>query len=273
MRFDGGVNFAPFAPIPMPDAAHPLRAKLAAGRTLAGIWSVIPSAPLVGTLAAAGFDFVILDAEHGAYDFASLDAAITACEDAGSSPLVRAPGADAFFIQRALDLGADGVVVPQVADAEAASRAVAMMHFAPQGTRGYNPFTRGGHYGIPPQPKLAAGYPFSGVMVESPAAAQHLERIVEQPALDFVYLGIYDYSVAIGVPGQVEDPRVQSFIERAARLARGAGKAVGTTAMNRIQTARLVGQGVNVLLYGTDTWAIGRAAKEGLELYASSVKR
>ena len=128
----------------MTPSLHPLRAKLAAGRTLAGIWSVIPSAPLVGTLAASGFDFVILDAEHGGYDFGSLDAAITACEDGGASPLVRSPGADAFFIQRALDLGADGVVVPQVADEAAAARAVAMMHYAPLGTRGYNPFTRGG---------------------------------------------------------------------------------------------------------------------------------
>ena len=121
----------------MTPSLHPLRAMLAAGRTLAGIWSVIPSAPLVGTLAASGFDFVILDAEHGGYDFGSLDAAITACEDGGASPLVRSPGADAFFIQRALDLGADGVVVPQIADEAAAARAVAMMHYAPLGTRDY----------------------------------------------------------------------------------------------------------------------------------------
>jgi 4-hydroxy-2-oxoheptanedioate aldolase len=257
----------------MTPSLHPLRAKLAAGRTLAGIWSVVPSAPLVGTLAASGFDFVILDAEHGGYDFGSLDAAITACEDGGASPLVRSPGADAFFIQRALDLGADGVVVPQVADEATAARAVAMMHYAPLGTRGYNPFTRGGRYGIAPQPKLVSGYPFSGVMVESPAAEARLERIVELPALDFVYLGIFDYSVALGIPGQVEDPRVTSFIERSARIVRGAGKAIGTTAMNRAQVDRLAAQGVNVLLYGTDTWLVGRGAKEGLDLYAAAGKR
>lgn len=254
----------------MTSTAHPLRAKLAAGRTLAGIWSIVPSAPLVGTLAAAGFDFVILDAEHGGYDFATLDAAITACEDGGASPLVRSPGADPFFVQRALDLGADGVVVPQVADEDAAARAVAMMHYAPRGTRGYNPFTRGGRYGVAPQPKLASGYPFSGVMVESPAAEGRLGRIVELPVLDFVYLGIFDYSVAIGAPGQVDDPRVLSFIERSARIARDAGKAVGTTAMNREQVDRLSRQGVNVLFYGTDTWLVGRGAKEGLDLYAGA---
>ena len=248
-------------------ADHPLRARLATGRPIAGIWSVITSAQLTGTLAAAGFDFVILDCEHGGYDFASLEASITSCEEGGASPLVRAPGADGFFIQRVLDLGAHGVLVPQIADAAAADRAVRMAHCAPAGTRGYNPFTRGGHYGIAPQPKLAPGYPFTGVLVESPEAGKALERIVEIPALDLVYLGIFDYSVALGVPGQVDDPRVQAFIARAAKIVRDAGKAVGTTAMSEAQTRRLTDVGVNVLLYGADTWLVGQAAARGLDLY------
>jgi len=245
---------------------NPLKAKLAAGRIVAGIWCVIPSAPLVGTLAAAGFDFAILDAEHGGWDFGTLDAGITACEDGGAAALVRAPGADAFFIQRALDLGADGVLVPQIPDAATAARAVAMAHFPPLGTRGYNPFTRGGHYGIAPQPKLARGYPLTGVLVESPAAAEQLPAILALPALDLVYLGVFDYSVALGIPGQVNDPRVRAFVETAARAARAAGKAVGTTAMSREQAAWLTGLGVNVLLYGADTWLAGRAAQDGLAM-------
>ena len=245
---------------------NPLKAKLAAGRVVAGIWCVIPSAPLVGTLAAAGFDFAILDAEHGGWDFGTLDAGITACEDGGAAALVRAPGADAFFIQRALDLGADGVLVPQIPDAATAARAVAMAHFPPLGTRGYNPFTRGGHYGIAPQPKLARGYPLTGVLVESPAAAEQLPAILALPALDLVYLGVFDYSVALGIPGQVNDPRVRAFVETAARAARAAGKAVGTTAMSREQAAWLTGLGVNVLLYGADTWLAGRAAQDGLAM-------
>ena len=245
---------------------NPLKAKLAAGQVVAGIWCVIPSAPLVGTLAAAGFDFAILDAEHGGWDFGTLDAGITACEDGGAAALVRAPGADAFFIQRALDLGADGVLVPQIPDAAAAARAVAMAHFPPVGTRGYNPFTRGGHYGIAPQPKLAPGYPLTGVLVESPAAAAELPAILALPALDLVYLGVFDYSVALGIPGQVNDPRVRAFVEAAARAARAAGKAVGTTAMSREQASWLTGLGVNVLLYGADTWLAGKAAQDGLAM-------
>lgn len=247
---------------------NPLKAKLAAGSIVAGIWQDIPSAPVTGTLAVAGFDFVILDCEHGGWDFGALDAAISAAEEGGAAPIVRAPGPDAFFIQRVLDLGADGIVVPQIPDADAAARAVAMAHFAPVGTRGYNPYTRGGHYGIKPQPKLERGYPFTGVLVESPAAAAHLPAIVAVADLDLVYLGVFDYSVALGIPGEVDDPRVQAFVADATRIARAAGKAVGTTAMNRAQTERLTKLGVNVLLYGADTWLIGKAAQEGLAMLA-----
>jgi 4-hydroxy-2-oxoheptanedioate aldolase len=251
----------------MNDSTHPLRRKLAQGAPIAGVWCVVPHAQVAGALATTGFDFMILDCEHGGWDFATLEGGIAACETAGASALVRAPGPDAFFIQRALDLGADGIVVPQVPDAAAAARAVAMAHFAPDGTRGYNPYTRGGRYGLAPQPKLARGFPFTGVLIESPAAAGHLEAIVALPQLDLVYLGVFDYSVALGIPGQVDDARVQAFVQRAAKLARDAGKAVGTTAMNPQQVERLTGWGVNVLLYGADTWLLTQGAKAGLALY------
>ena len=251
---------------PLPNS-HPLRAKLATGQPIAGVWSVLPNPQVVGVIAAAGFDFAILDCEHGGFDFAALEAAITSCENAGASALVRAPGPDAFFIQRALDLGADGIVVPQIADAAAAQCAVRMAHFAPLGTRGFNPYTRAGNFGMLPQPKLAAGFPLAGVLVESPSAAAELERIVEIPQLDLIYLGVFDYSVALGIPGQVDDARVQAFVERAARVVRDAGLAVGTTAMSEEQTKRLTDLGVNVLVYGADTWLLAQAAQAGLALY------
>ena len=213
---------------------------------------------------------MLLDCEHGGYDFATLDAAIATSELSGTASLVRAPGADAFFIQRALDLAADGIVVPQIPDADAAARAVAMAHFAPDGTRGYNPFTRAGNFGIAPQPRLEPGFPFTGVLVESPAAAVALERIAEVPLLDFVYLGVYDYSVALGVPGRVDDPRVQAFVTEAARILRNAGKAVATTAMSAAQVEWLAKAGVNMLVYGTDTWLIGNGARDGLALYSNA---
>jgi 4-hydroxy-2-oxoheptanedioate aldolase len=147
-----------------------------------------------------------------------------------------------------------------------------MAHFPPDGTRGYNPFTRGGRYGMPPQPRLERGYPFTGVLVESPEGARALSDIVALPGLDLVYLGVFDYSVAIGVPGQVDDPRVRAFVAESARVARAAGKAVGTTAMGTEQAKWLRDVGVNVMLYGADTWLIGDGAKKGLSMLREALR-
>jgi 2-keto-3-deoxy-L-rhamnonate aldolase RhmA len=107
-------------------------------------------------------------------------------------------------------------------------------------------------------------------LIESPAAEGELERIAALPRLDLIYLGVFDYSVALGIPGQVDDPRVQAFVERAARIGRAAGKAVGTTAMDAAQVDRLTRAGINMLFYGTDTWLLGRGTKEALALYAKA---
>jgi len=96
------------------------------------------------------------------------------------------------------------------------------------------------------------------------------DEILAIDGVDIVFLGPFDYSVALGIPGQVEDARVQDFIARAAKIARAAGKAVGTTAMSEAQTARLTSLGVNVLLYGTDTWLLGQGARAGLAMYQQS---
>lgn len=250
-----------------------LKAKLAAGEVVCGIWSIVPAPAMAGALAAAGFDFVILDCEHGPWDLTPLEAAIATCCEHGSAPLVRVPGADPFFVQRVLDLGAHGVLVPQIADAAAAARAVAMARFGPLGTRGYNPFTRAARFGTMAPAEMAAAQPLTGVLVESPAAARDIDAIAALPDLDLIYLGIFDYSVALGIPGAVDDPRVQSFIATATRTARAAGKAVGTTAMTAQQAERLIELGVNVLLYGVDTWLVSRAAREGLAMLRAARER
>ena len=79
---------------------------------------------------------------------------------------------------------------------------------------------------------------------------------------------MFDYSVALGIPGQVDDPRVRAFVEtRRASSRATAGKAVGTTAMTREQVERLTGSGVNVLLYGADTWLAGKGRRTASRCY------
>ena len=91
-----------------------LKLKLKKGHPVIGTWSIISSPVVVEILALSGFDFLILDMEHGIYDITSLDSCIRACEVAGCSPIVRVPGMCPSAIQSSLDLGAHGIIVPQI---------------------------------------------------------------------------------------------------------------------------------------------------------------
>jgi 4-hydroxy-2-oxoheptanedioate aldolase len=183
---------------------------------------------------------------------------------------VRSPGPDAVFIQRALDLGADGILVPQIADAATAEAAVKQVLFPPAGTRGSHPFTRAGRYGIPGSSKLTAGYPLASVLVENTRAYAELDRILAIPGLDMIYLGIYDYSVALGIPGKVDDPRIDAFVADCTRRARAAGRHVGAIVKDRAGMRTLLDQGVDMLVYMCDTWVVQTAVRAAVAEFAAA---
>src|ERR1035437_9851382 len=189
---------------PTISSQNPLKTKLAAGKRLLGIWSILPSSALTELLGYSGFDFQILDMEHGTYDLGSVADGIRAAEAVGCSPLVRVPGRDPFTIQPVLDAGAHGVVIPQVRNAVEAREIVSHMLFAPEGTRGYNPFTRVSQYCPPaalPAGKLDNSFPFISLIIEAQSAFLELDQILAIPRLDGIYLGVYDMSIALGCDG------------------------------------------------------------------------
>ncbi len=120
--------------------ANAIKRKLATGQPVLGIWSIIPSPMVVEILSLSGFDFTILDMEHGVFDLGSLEACVRAVEVAGATPLVRIPGMNSSDAQWALDLGAHGIVVPQVRDAQDATAVVSMAKYAPLGQPGGQSF-------------------------------------------------------------------------------------------------------------------------------------
>ena len=251
-------------------APNPLKAKLAAGKPVLGTWSIISSPVVVEIFAMAGLDFIILDMEHGIYDVGALDACVRACEAAGAAPLVRVPGMNASAVQWALDLGAHGIVVPQVADAADAARAVGMGKYAPLGARGFNPFTRAGGYAAPNSNsagKLANAFGLSAVIVENARALAELDQICAIPGLDVVYIGVYDLSVALDCGGNPRDPRIAAIVVDAVRRIRAAGKAAGVMVNGAEDIARMLALGANFLVYGVDTQVIGRAVGDAVTTF------
>ena len=241
-----------------------VKEKLRSGRPVLGIWSLIPNPTVLEIAGASGFDFQILDLEHGSYDFASLEDGIRTCESVGCSPLVRPPGLDASAIQKALDLGAHGIVVPQVQGHAEALAAVQATKYAPEGVRGFNPFTRAGDYrgGVDgPRPPLSNDFGLSSVIIETREAYEQLDRILAIPGLDLLYLGVYDMSVALGCPGDLGNPLVVEFLEASLPRIRKAGVAAGVMVKNQAEMERFLQIGANFLVYAVDTFVISNAMR------------
>ena len=235
---------------------NPLKAKLAAGQAVLGVWHIIPSTVVVELFALGGMDFAILDMEHGIFDVSALDSCVRACESGGAVPLVRIPGLNASAAQWALDVGAYGIIAPQVNNATEAESVVRMAKYAPLGQRGYNPFTRAAQYANPADNrsgKLNNDFSLTSVIIESQSALDALDAICATPGLDVVYIGTYDLSVALGCNGNTRDPKILAIVESSVKRIRASGKAAGMMVRSQVDIAAALALGANFLVYGVDT--------------------
>jgi 2-keto-3-deoxy-L-rhamnonate aldolase RhmA len=177
-----------------------LREKVESGWALGTFLIELPCTMTVTAVALAGFDFVVLDMEHSAIDFATLQALIGASHAAGMPCLVRPWGADTGLIGKALDLGANGILAPHVDTPERARAVVAEARFAPLGRRGYSPLSRFDALETPLQTLNQSTYVV--VQIEGAAALERAHEIAAVPGLDAIFVGPYDLALSLGVaPG------------------------------------------------------------------------
>lgn len=251
-----------------------LKLRLKNDQPVVGTWSIISSPIVVEILALSGFDFLILDMEHGIYDQTALDACIRACEAAGCVPIVRVPGINPSAAQWALDMGAHGVVVPQVGNAASATMAVEMTKFAPDGTRGYNPFTRVAGYAAPDSNqagKLRNDFGLTSVIVENQTALNELDAILAIKHLDMVYVGLYDLSIALGYEGDTKHPMVCQVVDQTVARVRAAGKVAGLMVRSKEDVTKAIKLGARFLVYSVDTSILREAAKGAVAALAQGV--
>lgn len=236
---------------------------LPSDRVLHGLWRIVPSPMFTEVFAQSGLDFQILDCEHGAYDYATLLPDILACERHGCAPLVRVSGTDKIEVQRCLDLGARGLVFPQLTTPESFLRAAAMMDYAPTGTRGFNPFVRAGNFGAPaaaPAPGAApAARPWFIPIVETIEAADAIHAIAAIGRIDLVYVGVYDLSAQLGCPGKMDAPELTAIVDRILAACASAAKPVGLMALNADTARQLAARGVQAIVHGVDSHRVKQA--------------
>jgi 4-hydroxy-2-oxoheptanedioate aldolase len=200
-----------------------LRQALAAQQVVYGTWVQTPSPQVVEMLGWAGWDFVILDLEHGPYGAETLGHLIRAAEACDAAAIVRVPLSAPHDVGKALDLGAVGIVTPGVTSAAAGAAAVRLTRFPPHGSRGASPSTRQLHYSAVPFPTLTAEgapQPLIVLQVEARLATTDLGGILDIEGLGVIFIGPYDLSTSLGLPGQFDHPKVREaiteIVERAA---------------------------------------------------------
>ncbi len=240
-----------------------LKGRLAAGETLIGPFVILDSPDLIEILGRAGWDFVIIDCEHGPFGNETVGNLVRACQVVGLHSIVRVPANEEWLINKALDVGAQAVLVPQIDSIEAARKAASAAKYAPRGHRGANPFTRAADFGARPGREYygaANDDTMMIVLIEGASGAAAFHEIAKLENVDAFFIGPIDLSHSLGVPGQPDHPRVIEKVREMVSLARESGKAVGVFANHDVERARAWAQaGVQLVTFGVDTTIVFRA--------------
>lgn len=229
-----------------------------------GGWLTQPGALKTEVFAAVGFDWIVVDLQHGALTLSDAIEAVKVIEDAGPTALVRVPWNEPSIIMRALDAGASGVVVPLVNSPAEARAAVAATRYPPQGNRSSGPW-RAGLDGQTDYQAWANDEVICMVMVETREAVEQVEEIAATPGLDGIYVGPSDLSLAYGLmpaPDQ-SDPAWAAAIDRIVGACEASGIAAGIAGNANVAVKRLA-QGFRFLEVSRDSTALREGAAQHL---------
>lgn len=229
---------------------NPLKERLQAGEAVVGCFVPMPSPEVVEILAVAGFGWVLFDAEHGRVSPENVYPMILAAEARGVPTVARVGQNDRQVINKFLDLGIGGVMIPQTNSLAACEEAVAAMRYHPRGVRGLaggRTFAYGlGEAAVELVPKLNERV-LSTVQFEHIGAMAELERVLAIPGLDVLFVGPNDLAQSMGFPGQPGHPEVEAAIERVVATAQGSGVALGTVAADAAAVEHRLGQGFRMI--------------------------
>jgi 2-dehydro-3-deoxyglucarate aldolase len=217
------------------------------------------SPPVVELLAEVGFDWFFIDAEHSPLDSAQMQALMQA---AGATPcVVRLSASDEMHVKRALDIGAAGVIAPQVNSVEHAHRIVQAAKYAPAGERGLG-IARAHRYGLRVREYMQSANHETAVIVQAEhrEAVEHIDEIVRVAGIDGVLIGPYDLSASLGHPGAVDHPDVRKAIDRVRTACRAANIATGIFGLTAAAVKPYIEQGFTMIVTGVDTVLLADAS-------------
>ncbi|MCY3903463.1 MAG: aldolase/citrate lyase family protein [Caldilineaceae bacterium] len=244
-----------------------VRERLQAGKPTAGCFMGLGSPLVAELLAHAGYDWLSIEMEHNGLDFGGVQQMIMAINATDCIPIARIPSSEPTYIQRALDIGAMGILVPMVRSVEEAEAIVAMTRYPPAGKRSFGPL-RASNYTIDYEGYFAGANDNTLVvlMLETREAFDDFEAICAVPGVDAVYAGRFDLSLSLGLNPMQEDsiPPIEEALERALAIGRENGVAMGYGCGSAEELRMRVEQGFTFLCYATDYNLIADTALDRL---------
>jgi 2-keto-3-deoxy-L-rhamnonate aldolase RhmA len=225
-------------------------------QTVYGLWGRIPSLMVSEILSQTGVDFVAADMEHGAIDIADLRTMVPVYKAAGITILLRIDSPGASYISKALDLGIDGIIVPQVRTALEAKQAVSASKFAPLGKRGLGGACQADHFGdvnveefIIQENKRV----LTIIQIENVEALEQLDEILKVEGIDMLYIGPFDLSVSLGCTGQMSHPKLIQSMQVVINKAKSFGIPIGMHGADQEFIRFWREQGVSLFTFGMDS--------------------
>jgi len=242
-----------------------LKEVLMNGKTVFGPFLKITDPAVVEIMGFAGFDFVIIDQEHGPISVQSAQDMIRAAESVNINPIIRVANNDESLILRALDIGAQGIEIPQINCKSDALRAVNSVKYSPQGGRGVCRYVRAANYSSMDKFKYfesANQETMIIIHIEGVKGINNLDEILSVSGIDVVFIGPYDLSQSLGIPGKVNDSLVVEKMKEVVLKCKQHKIAVGTFA-DDVQTAKIwTSLGVQYMSFSVDVGILYEAGKD-----------
>lgn len=234
------------------DKAAGFREKLLSRTRQIGVFCTSYGIQNVEVLAHSGFDFMLFDAEHGATSLPALHAQLLAARTGAMASVIRVAEPSLALFKQYLDLGVDGIMLPNVDTAEQAREAVSFMRYPPTGVRGVGGSVRGNHYGRRPLTLPESNHRASLIVqIESARALENLAAIVETDGVDAVFFGPSDLAADLGHFVRPDHPDVVAAVKQGISVVSAKGKSAGVLAA-AAQIPEYVAAGVALLASGSD---------------------
>ena len=216
-----------------------------------GIWQIINSAIITDIIAKSGFDFIIIDLEHGMHSTESVQNCLNATKDSSTKTIVRFPNDSFPNLVQIIDTGVDAIIFPRIETEDQINKIIQQSFLFPIGERSFSPFVPRFNYGstkseINPNPSL-------GILIESCLGIQNLSSLLNNHYVDFIYFGAYDLSVELGKPGEIFDKEIIKNLEYLIEKAKIKNKKIMSIFRNKKELETLINMGVNYPVASVDT--------------------